>query len=146
AISSVRSILADKDIPANDGCMKPIRVLLPRGSILNPEPGLPIRARILASYRMLDAVHDALTQVIPDRVPAQGFNTTSTLYLVQKRADGAIRIYGEVLGGGYGAAPGYDGALATAGVLSASRNTPVESSEQVHPQLRMLHYRLVPDS
>ena len=146
AISSVRSILADKDIPANDGCLRPVKVLLPRGSILNPEPGLPVRARVLASYRLLDAVHDALTQVIPERVPAQGFNSTTGLYLVQKRPNGGIRIYADVLGGGYGAAPEYDGAHALAGILSSSRNTPIESIEQIHPQLRMLHYRLVPDS
>lgn len=146
AISSVRSILADKSIPANDGCMRPIAVKLPRGSILNPEPGLPVRARVAASYRMLDAVHEALAQVIPDRVPAQGFNSTTGLYLTQKRADGSMRIYADVLGGGYGAAPGYDGAHACAGILSSSRNTPIESIEQIHPQLRMLHYRLVPDS
>ena len=146
AISSVRSILADKDIPANDGCMRPVKVLLPRGSILNPEPGLPVRARVIASYRLLDAVHDALTQAIPHRVPAQGFNSTTGLYLVQKRSDGPIRIYADVLGGGYGAAPDYDGAHALAGILSSSRNTPIESIEQIHPQLRMLHYRLAKDS
>jgi len=146
AVSSVRSILADKDIPANDGCMRPIEVILPRGSILNPEPGLPVRARVLASYRLLDAVHDALAQVIPERVPAQGFNSTTGLYLTQRRPDGGMRIYADVLGGGYGAAPGYDGAHACAGILSSSRNTPIESIEQIHPQLRMLHYRLVPDS
>jgi N-methylhydantoinase B len=146
AVSSVRCILADKDIPANDGCMRPIRVLLPRGSILNPDPGLPVRARVIASYRMLDAVHNALAQVIPERVPAQGFNSTTGLYLTQRLADGRMRIYADVLGGGYGAAPGYDGAHACAGVLSSSRNTPIEAIEQIHPQLRMLHYRLVPDS
>ena len=57
-----------------------------------------------------------------------------------------MRIYGDVLGGGYGAAPGYDGAHALAGVLSSSRNTPIESIEQIHPHIRMRHYRLVPDS
>lgn len=146
AISSVRSILADKDIPANDGCLRPIHIKLPAGSILNPQPGLPVRARVIASYRLLDAVHDALAQAVPQRVPAQGFNSTTGLYLVQKRPDGKIRIYADVLGGGYGAAPSYDGAHALAGILSSSRNTPIESIEQIHPQLRMLHYRLVPDS
>ena len=146
AISAIRSVLADKDIPANDGCLRPLQIKLPRGSILNPQPGLPVRARVIASYRLLDAVHDALGQAIPQRVPAQGFNSTTGLYLVQKRPEGRIRIYADVLGGGYGAGPDYDGAHALAGLLSSSRNTPVESIEQIHPQLRMLHYRLVPDS
>ncbi|MBV7483823.1 hydantoinase B/oxoprolinase family protein [Bordetella sp. BOR01] len=146
AISAVRSVLADKDIPANDGCNRALTILLPQGSILNPEPGRPVRARILASYRVLDAVHDALAQAIPPKVPAQGFNSTTGLYLVQRRSGGGVRIYADVLGGGYGAAPDYDGAHALAGLLSSSRNTPVEAIEQIHDQLRMLHYRLVPDS
>ena len=146
AVSSVRCLLADKDIPANDGCMRPITVKLPAGSILNPDRGLPVRARVIASYRLLDAVHDALTQAMPDRVPAQGFNSTTGLYLTQRRANGTMRIYADVLGGGYGAAPDYDGAHALAGVLSSSRNTPIESIEQIHPHLRMLHYRIVADS
>ncbi|VTU37590.1 Acetophenone carboxylase delta subunit [Variovorax sp. PBS-H4] len=146
AVCAVRSAFVDKDIPANDGCMRPLRVLLPKGSILNPDAGLPVRARMLASYRLLDAVHDALAKAVPLRVPAQGFNSTTGLYLVQKRADGRTRIYADVLGGGYGAASGYDGAHALAGILSSSRNTPIESIEQIHSHLRMLHYRLVPDS
>jgi len=146
AVCAIRSALVDKDIPANDGCMRPIRIALPKGSILNPDAGLPVRARMLAAYRLLDAVHDALAQAVPQRVPAQGFNSTTGLYLTQRRADGRTRIYADVLGGGYGAAPGYDGAHALAGILSSSRNTPIESIEQIHSQLRMLHYRLVPDS
>ncbi|GAA5235857.1 hydantoinase B/oxoprolinase family protein [Verticiella sediminum] len=146
AISAVRAILTDKDIPANDGCNRALDIRMPRGCILNPEPGLPVRARILASYRVLDAVHDALAQAVPERVPAQGFNSTTGLYLVQRRDGGRVRIYADVLGGGYGGAPDYDGAHALAGLLSSSRNTPIEAIEQIHPQLRMLHYRLVPDS
>jgi len=146
AIAAVRSLLNDKEIPANEGCMRPIKVVFPAHSIMNPDPGLPVRARANVCYRLIDAVQDALAQVIPNRVPAQGFNSTTGLYLTQKRPDGSTRIYADVLGGGYGAAPDYDGAHALASILGSSRNTPIESIEQVHSQLRMLHYRLVPDS
>ncbi|MBS7700674.1 MULTISPECIES: hydantoinase B/oxoprolinase family protein [unclassified Chelatococcus] len=146
AISAVRSVLADKTIPANDGCNRALTIRMPEGSLINPSPGRPVRARIEASYRVLDAIHDALSQAIPQRVPAQGYNSTTGLYLTQARDNAPMRIYGDVLGGGYGGAPGYDGAHALAGVLSSSRNTPIESIEQIHPHLRMRHYRLVPDS
>ena len=146
AITAVRSLLQDKEIPANEGCMRPIKIVFPPQSIMNPDPGLPVRARANVCYRLIDAVQDALAQVIPERVPAQGFNSTTGLYLAQQRADGSTRIYADVLGGGYGAAPGYDGAHALASILGSSRNTPIESIEQLHSQLRMLHYRLVPDS
>ena len=146
ATSAIRCILADKDIPANDGCKRPIVVNMPVGSLINPTPGHPVRARIEASYRVLDAIHAALEQGMPERIPARGFNSTTGLYLTQKRAEGRMRIYGDVLGGGYGGAVGYDGAHALAGVLSSSRNTPVEAIEQIHPHIRMRHYRLVQDS
>ncbi|ETF02930.1 methylhydantoinase [Advenella kashmirensis W13003] len=146
AVTAVRCILGDKDIPVNDGCNRPLHILFPEGSILHPEPGLPVRARILGSYRLLDAVHDALSKAMPEQVPASGFNSTTGLYLTQKRENGAMRIYADVLGGGYGAARNYDGAHALAGLLSSSRNTPIEAIEQIHPQLRMRHYALVPDS
>ena len=146
AISAVRCLLADKDIPANDACNRLIEIRLPEGTIVNPMPGRPVRARIAVSYRVLDAIHEALGQAIPDRVPAQGFNSTTGLYLVQERPSGGTRIYADVLGGGYGGAPQYDGAHALAGVLSSSRNTPIESIEQIHPHIRMLRYGLVPDS
>ncbi|TAI65901.1 hydantoinase B/oxoprolinase family protein [Bradyrhizobium sp. Leo170] len=146
AISAVRCLLADKDIPANDACNRLIDIRLPEGTIVNPMPGRPVRARIAVSYRVLDAIHEALGKAIPDRVPAQGFNSTTGLYLVQERPNGGTRIYADVLGGGYGGAPGYDGAHALAGVLSSSRNTPIESIEQIHPHIRMLRYGLVPNS
>lgn len=145
-ISAVRCVLADKDIPANDGLAKVLDIRLPQGSILNPDPGLPVRARIEVSYRAVDAVHQALAQAVPDKVPAEGFNSTTGLYLVQSRPGGGMRIYGDVLGGGYGAGPDYDGAHALAGILSSSRNTPIEAIEQVHPHIRMKGYALVQDS
>ncbi|MDI4235603.1 hydantoinase B/oxoprolinase family protein [Bradyrhizobium sp. Arg237L] len=102
AISAVRCLLADKDIPANDACNRLIDIRLPEGTIVNPTPGRPVRARIAVSYRVLDAIHEALGKAIPDRVPAQGFNSTTGLYLVQERPNGGTRIYADVLGGGYG--------------------------------------------
>lgn len=146
AMSAIRCVVSDKSMPANDGCNRPIKVNLVEGSLLNPKRGLPVRARMGASYRVIDAVHAALEQIIPERVPAQGYNTTTGLYLTQVRDDGPMRIYGDVLGGGYGGAPHYDGAHALAGVLSSSRNTPIEAIELIHPHLRMRHYSLVPDS
>jgi N-methylhydantoinase B len=146
AMTAVRCVLSDKGIPANDGCNRPIRVHFPEGSFINPTPGHPVRARVEGAYRVLDAVHDALASAMPDRIPAQGYNSTTGLYLTQKRPDGRMRIYGDVLGGGYGAAPAYDGAHALACIMSSSRNTPIEAIERIHDQIRMKHYRLVPDS
>ena len=146
ALSAVRTVIADKDIPPNDGCNRPLTLHFPHGSVLNPRPGAPVRARMSVAYRALDAVHQALAQAMPQRVPAQGFNTTTGFYITQLRPDGSYRVYADVLGGGYGASRGLDGADALDSILSNCRNTPIEAIEQEHDHLLMRRYGLVADS
>lgn len=146
AFAAVRCIMRDKDVPANDGCNRPLTLHFPEGSVLNPRPPAPVRARMLSAYRAFDAIHAALAQAAPERVPAQGFNSTTALYISQHRKDGSFRVLADIFGGGYGACYGYDGADAVDSILSNCRNTPIEAIEQVHDHLRVRSYALVPDS
>ena len=43
AVAALRSALGDLEMPANDGCDRPVTVRLPEGSLLHPSPGLPAR-------------------------------------------------------------------------------------------------------
>ena len=72
----IKSVLTDPDIPYNGGCDRVIQVSAPYGSILNPKPPAPVRARLIPSYRAYNAVMKALAQAVPDRVIAGGFDTT----------------------------------------------------------------------
>lgn len=146
AVTALRSVLNDTTIPANDGCNRPLKIVLPKGSILNPHPGAPVRARGTAGCRALDAVHDAIAKVLPDAAPAQGSNTTTALFLSHTKPDGKIAIHLDVLGGGWGAAKNYDAIHATDHVLSSCRLTPTESIEQLHPHVRMERFGLLEDS
>ncbi|MGE0713904.1 MAG: hydantoinase B/oxoprolinase family protein [Alphaproteobacteria bacterium] len=146
ALTAVRSVIADKEIPNNDGCNRPLKLIFPHGSVLNPRKLAPVRARMASAYRAFDAVHAALATAMPERVPAQGFNTTTGFYIAQQRQDGRFRVYVDVLGGGYGAGHGYDGADALDNALSNCRNTPVESIEQTNGHLLVRSYALRPDS
>lgn len=146
AITGVRSIFADKDIPANDGCNRPLRFRFPEGTVVNPRKGAPVRARMTSAARIVDAIHAALAKAVPDRVPGQGFNTTTGFYMAKPRGDGTMSIYADVLGGGYGGAKGYDGVSATDQILSSCRITPIESIEQVTPHLLMRGFGLTTDS
>lgn len=146
AATALRSILRDTTMPANDGCNRPLRMIFPEGSILNPRPGAPVRARATAACRALDAVHAALVQAVPDQVPGQGSNSTTGLYLTRPRKDGGMAMHLDVLGGGWGGAKGCDGVHATDHILSSCRLTPVESIEQLHSHLRVVSFGLIPDS
>ena len=146
AFAAVRCVMTDKDIPANDGCNRPLHLHFPKGSLLNPNPPAPVRARMTSAYRAFDAIHGALSQAMPERVPAQGYNCTTAFYLSQQRSDGSFRVLADILGGGYGACRDYDGADGVDNILSNCSNTPIESIEQVNPHLRVKRYALLPDS
>ncbi|EPX80354.1 hydantoinase B/oxoprolinase family protein [Salipiger mucosus] len=145
ALTALRSLLGDTGMPANDGCNRPVTLIFPEGSLLNPRPGAPVRARGTASGRVLDAVHQALAPALPDRAPAQGMNATTGVYLARARPEGGYDIHLDVLGGGWGAAKGYEGIHATDYVLSSCRLTPSESIEMLNAHVRIEATALVED-
>ncbi|RJG44898.1 hydantoinase B/oxoprolinase family protein [Mesorhizobium sp. DCY119] len=146
AVTAIRSILADTEMPANDGCNRPLTLIFPEGSVLNPRPGAAVRARGTSGCRALDAVHNALGQALPERTPAQGNNATTAFFLSHTQPGKTAAIHLDVLGGGWGAAKGYDAIHATDHVLSSCRITPAESIEQLHPHVRMESFGLVQNS
>ncbi|MEE3007623.1 MAG: hydantoinase B/oxoprolinase family protein [Pseudomonadota bacterium] len=141
AIACVKSVLTDPDIPFNEGAERAINVKIPYGSILNPRPRAPVRARLLPSYRVVNAVMKALGEAVPGRVIAPGFDTTSVCCLSHKSADG-YNIYLEIFGGGFGAGPNYDGCDAVDSMLSNCSNIPIESMESDYPFFRVEDYSL----
>ncbi len=145
AVSCVKSVMTSADIPYNSGAVRPITVTAPYGSLLNPKPPAPVRARLLPTYRVFDAVMRALAQALPDRVIASGYDTTIASCL-SHIGPGGWSIYLEIFGGGYGAGPHNDGCDAVDSPLSNCSNIPVESLDMTYPFFRVTEYALVPDS
>ncbi|MBU2533784.1 MAG: hydantoinase B/oxoprolinase family protein, partial [Alphaproteobacteria bacterium] len=59
-VACIKSVLTDADIPFNDGFARAISVDAPLGCLLNPRSPAPVRARLLASHRVFNAVMKAL--------------------------------------------------------------------------------------
>ncbi len=145
AVACVKSVLTSPDIPFNDGVARVISVDAPFGSILNPKPPAPVRARLVASHRVFNAVMKALSHVAPERVIAEGFDTTTPVCLSHLGPEG-YNIYLEILGGGYGAGAGNDGCDGVDCPLSNCANIPVEALEMDYPFVRVEQYALIPGS
>lgn len=145
ALSCVKSVLTSPDIPFNEGAKRPIEVKAPYGSLLNPKPPAPVRARMLSSYRAFDAAMKALAKAVPERVIAAGFDTTESCCLSHFGEHG-YSIYLEIFGGGYGAGAGSDGCDAVDSPLSNCGNIPVEAMDMEHGYFRVVEYSVVPNS
>ena len=144
-ISAIKSALTSPDIPFNEGVKKPIRITAPKGCLVNPTYPAPVRARMLAAYRCFNAVMKALAQVVPDRVIADG-NDSTDVTAISHLANGKYRVYLEVYGGGYGAGPRLDGCHAVDSPLSNCTNTPVEATDMDFDHFRITGYGLIADS
>ena len=144
-LSCIKSVLTSPDIPFNEGSKRPIDIVAPYGSLLNPRPPAPVRARMLSAYRAYNAVMKALAQAVPEQVMAAGFDTTHSTCLSHLDERG-YSIYLEIFGGGYGASAIADGCDAVDSPLSNCSNIPVEAIDMEHGFFRVVEYALVRDS
>ena len=144
-LSCIKSIVTSAEIPFNEGVNRPIHISAPLGSILNPQFPMPVRARLEGSYRAFGAIMRALSAAVPDRVIAQGFDTTTAICL-STQENRKFRVSLEVLGGGYGASAVHDGCDAVDSPLSNCSNTPIEVMDMEYDYFRVSTYQLEPES
>lgn len=145
ALSVIKSALTSADLPFNTGCARAVTISAPHGSILNPIYPAPVRARLLPTYRVFNAVMKALAQAVPDRVIATGYDTTYACCLSHLGPAG-YNIYLEIFGGGYGAGPANDGCDAVDSPLSNCGNIPIEAQDMAYPFFRVRDYSLIAGS
>lgn len=145
ALSCVKAVLTSPDIPFNAGAGRAVTVTAPKGTLLNPNPPAPVRARMEACFRAWNATMKALAQAVPERAIACGFDTTTVSVLSHLGPTG-WSVYLEIFGGGYGASSTTDGCDAVDGPLSNCSNTPIEALDQDFGHFRVLEYSLRPGS
>ncbi|MFQ5829130.1 MAG: hydantoinase B/oxoprolinase family protein [Candidatus Methylomirabilia bacterium] len=140
----VRAIL-DRTIPNNAAFFRPIRIVAPERTIVNPRPPAAVAARGLTAMRIADTVFGALAQLAPDKVPACGVGVDSGISLGGYYPDGSPFVFLEFLVGSWGGGPWRDGMDACTGIPINYSNTPAELVEAEQP-IRVERYGFVPDS
>lgn len=144
ACFTVRAI-TDPAIPNNGGCFRPIRLTLPEGSIVNPRLPAPVNARSATIKRITGCMLAALAGAAPERVPAPSAGELLVMAFGGQRADGRPFVTGELLAGGSGAGPGYDGVDAIETDATNCMNLPAEAMELEAP-IRVRRWSLRADS
>jgi N-methylhydantoinase B len=124
--------------PPNQGCLRPIEVHIPEGSLLNPRrPAAVSAGNVETSQRIVDVLFLALARALPDRIPAQSQGTMNNLLIGCREFT-----YYETVAGGEGALPSRHGQGGIHTHMTNTANTPVEALEMAYP-LRVESYELL---
>jgi N-methylhydantoinase B len=143
AVYYVFRCLVGLDIPNNAGCLEPIQVIAPLGTLVNARHPAPVAGgNVETSQRIVDVLLGALAKANPDIVPAasQGTMNNVTIGGWDARKNAPFAYY-ETIAGGMGARPGSDGLSAIHTHMTNTLNTPVEALEYAYP-LRVLRYEI----
>lgn len=143
AVYYVFRCLLNLDVPNNSGCLAPIEVIAPSGTVVNAEkPAAVAGGNVETSQRIVDVLLGALAKACPERIPAasQGTMNNITIGGWNKSKNKAFTYY-ETIGGGMGALPNSMGASALHSHMTNTLNTPIEALEFEYP-LRVLQYRI----
>jgi 5-oxoprolinase (ATP-hydrolysing) len=123
AVLYVMRCLIDDSVPMNEGCLRPIRLIVPEDSMLHPRaPAAVVAGNVETSQVVTDALFGALGAM----AAAQG--TMNNFTFGNDRHQ-----YYETIAGGAGAGPDYDGASVVQTHMTNSRLTDPEVLEARFP-------------
>ena len=142
AVYYVFRCLLGLDTPDNAGCLAPLEVIAPPGTVVNARPPAPVAGgNVETSQRIVDVLLGALAQACPAKVPAASQGTMNNVTIGGSLPAGGAFAYYETIGGGMGARPDADGPSAVHSHMTNTLNTPVEALEYAYP-LRVLRYEV----
>jgi 5-oxoprolinase (ATP-hydrolysing) len=135
AVLYVFRTLVDNDIPLNAGCLKPLNVIIPEGSMLNPRyPAAVVSGNVETSSCVTNALYGALGVLASAPGTMNNFTFGNDEYQ-----------YYETIAGGSGAGKGFNGTDVVQTHMTNSRLTDPEILEFRYP-VRLDSYEISEDS
>lgn len=129
---AIKSMFAP-DIPNNDGCARPIKLIAPEGSVVNCRFPAAVAARMQVGHFMTEIIYRALSEVLPDKVIAASGGTPAAMNVFYgRRKDGKPWHSVIIRGGGMGAGAKNDGNYVYIFPANGA-NTPIEIFENDTP-------------
>jgi len=123
AVLYVFRTLVDDEIPMNAGCLKPLTIIIPEGSMLSPRyPAAVVAGNVETSQTVTDTLYGALGVLAASQGTMNNFTFGN-----------AEHQYYETISGGAGAGPDFDGASVVQTHMTNSRLTDPEVLEWRFP-------------
>ena len=123
AVLYVFRTLVDEDIPLNAGCLKPLKIIIPDGCMLNPRyPAAVVAGNVETSQSITETLYGALGVMASSQGTMNNFTFSNDKHQ-----------YYETICGGSGAGPDFDGTDAIHTHMTNTRLTDPEILEWRHP-------------
>lgn len=133
------------DVPANAGCLRPIRFVVPDTTLLGAGAPRPMAGYTETILRLIGVIFGALAKADPARATAAPFGTINALSIAGHRTDGTRWVMFSFFGGGLGGNPESDGLNHANNPISTATIPPVEILEAAYPVV-FTQWALRPDS
>lgn len=137
AVLYVFRALVERDIPTNDGVLRPITVLTRKATVVDAQfPAAVAGGNVETSQRIVDVILGALAQALPEKIPAASQGTMNNVSMggIDPR-NGRPFAYYETIGGGMGGTAEGDGESGVHSHMTNTLNTPIEALEYSYPFL-----------
>jgi N-methylhydantoinase B len=134
------------DEMANEGTYRPLKLILPDGTLLSAAPTAAMALYPMPFPTVIDVIIKSLESALPDRVTGAHFGTYSSFRILGRRKDGAFFSVNDSGHGGWGACAHHDGAGPFRTMAHGdTRLIPIELQEALFP-IRVLEVVLREDS
>src|SRR4051795_11195726 len=137
--------LTDPATFVSQGLLRAFTITARPGSVLNPRYPAPVNTYNPTVHALVDAVYDALSNIVPDRVRADGSGSRSIILGGRSTYTGKGYVQYEIIAGGAGARASKDGASGITVNQSNAMIAPVEIIESEFPT-RLVRFELIEDS
>ena len=133
------------DVPANAGCLAPIKFVIPASTMLGVSAPRPVGGYTETILRVIDTIFGAFAKAAPERANGSPFGTINALSLAGWRTHGRRWVMFCFFGGGLGGNPEGDGLNHGNNPISTATIPPLEILESLYPVM-FTQWALRPDS
>lgn len=139
-------MMISPDIPRNGGTLRPVTMILPEGSLLNPGPPAPVASRGGTIQRQGDSMIGCQIPIRPEKLIACCSGTDTLINFGGQDREGRPFVLMETHWGGWGGRCDGDGLDFITPPMLNHANTPIEINEELFSDFVYAEYGYVPDT
>jgi N-methylhydantoinase B len=122
------------DLHSDEGCFRPLKVILPPGKILSAGQSAPMARFNVIMATVIDGLIKAFGKAVPENVAAAHHAAQNSIQFTGRRAGGRMWNYNDTAHGGWGASQGGDGSGPFKTMSHGDcKDIPVEIVEALYP-------------